>query len=320
MQFFFTFYCKSIILCQKENMMKFNLKTSKLLDENKRPIVFCHATPCKEKIESFLPLSHFGTKTASQMRAIHFVYNTLGIPEPAFLPKELPGFFQGRKMPEIKTYHVHLSMKSPLKILDFGQHSLVQFYNWFSMNYKPKSLFLTGEERCEGDVVGPSKIKYKKHLSDFIFVDPFTKSEKDLKDELLAESLYNSKQPQNVPKYIPSFLFSVRSQINRDCFSLAEKVAFQRMIRFLEGEGYDGFVYQNDHEDMGNNSYIIFRPQQVFEVGKSENVHTVEPANKSFLQKIENDFFKTKGVLSPIQRIQKYRQLKYCRYYKKQKI
>lgn len=300
--------------------MKIKLKNTKLQDENKRPIIFYHATPCKEKIESFLPLSHFGTKTASQMRSMHFIYKALGLPEPAVLPKEMPEVFQGRKIPDITTYQVYLSMKSPLKMSDFGQHSLVQFYNWFSMNYKPKSLFLTGAERCEGDVVGPSKIKYKKHLSDFIFVDPFTKSEKDLKDELLAESLYDTKYSRCAPKYIPSFLFPVRSQINRDYFSLAEKVAFQRMIRFLEGEGYDGFVYQNDHEDMGNNSYIIFRPQQVFEVGKSENVHTVEPAKITLLQKIENDFFESRGILSPIQRIQKYRQLKYCRYVKKQKI
>jgi hypothetical protein len=92
------------------------------------------------------------------------------------------------------------------------------------------------------------------------------------------------------------------------------------MIRFLEGEGYDGFVYQNDHEDSGNNSYIIFRPQQVFDVAKPEDVHTVEKAKTTLLQKIENDFFESRGILSPIQRIQKYRQLKYCRYVKKQKI
>jgi hypothetical protein len=33
-----------------------------------------------------------------------------------------------------------------------------------------------------------------------------------------------------------------------------------------------------------------------------------------------SDFFESKGILSPIQRIQKYRQLKYCRYVKKQNI
>jgi hypothetical protein len=300
--------------------MKIKLKNTKLQDENKRPIIFYHATPCKEKIESFLPLSHFGTKTASQMRSMHFIYKALGLPEPAVLPKEMPKAFQRRKIPDITTYQVYLSMKSPLKMSDFGQHSLVQFYTWFSMGYKPKPVFLTGAERCEGDVVGPAKIKYKKHISDFIFVDPFTKSKKDLKKELLAERLYDTKYSRCAPKYIPSFLFPVHSQINRDYFSLAEKVAFQRMIRFLEGEGYDGFVYQNDHEDSGNNSYIIFRPQQVFDPVTSEEVHIVEPVNKGLLQKIENDFFESKGILSPIQRIQKYHQLKYCRYVKKQKI
>lgn len=300
--------------------MKINLKNTKLQDENKRPIVFYHATPCKEKIESFLPLSHFGTKTASQMRSMHFAYEACGIDEPVCPPKELPDFFKGKKVPQITTYAVNLCIKNPLKIPDLTNHSLQQYYNWFSQFYSPKSKFLTGLERCEGDVVGPAKIKYKKHISDFIFVDPFTKSKKDLKKELLAERLYDTKYSRCAPKYIPSFLFPVHSQINRDYFSLAEKVAFQRMIRFLEGEGYDGFVYQNDHEDSGNNSYIIFRPQQVFDPVTSEEVHIVEPVNKGLLQKIENDFFESKGILSPIQRIQKYHQLKYCRYVKKQKI
>ena len=291
--------------------MQINLKNTKLQDENKRPIIFYHATPCKEKIESFLPLSHFGTKTASQMRFVHFAYEACGIDEPVYPLKELPDFFKGKKVPQITTYAVNLCIKNPLKIPDLTNHSLQQYYNWFSQFYSPKSKFLTGLERCEGDIVGPAKIKYKKHLSDFIFVVPFTKSEKDLKDELLAERLYDAKYSCHVSKYIPSFLFSVRSQINRDCFSLAEKVAFQRMIRFLEGEGHDGFVYQNDHEDRGNNSYIIFRPQQVFDIAKSQDIHIVEWENKPFLQKTEMDFFASKGVEAPCQRIKKHRHLKY---------
>lgn len=293
--------------------MKINLKNTKLQDENKRPIIFYHATPCKEKIESFLPLSHFGTKTASQMRSMHFAYEAYDIDEPACPPQKLPDFFQGKKIPPITTYAVNLCIKNPLNIPDLTKHSLEQYYNWFSRSYSPKSKFLTGSERCEGDVVGPAKIKYKKHISDFIFVDPFTKSKKDLQKELLAESLYDTTYSRCVPKYIPSFLFPVRSQINRDYFSLAEKVAVQRMIRFLEGEGYDGFFYQNEYEDKGQNSYIIFRPQQVFDVQSKETEHAVLVPDKGFLEKTEMDFFVSKGVESPCQRIKKHGHLKYLR-------
>lgn len=296
--------------------MKIRLKTSKLLDNNKKPIVFYHATPQAQKISSFLPLSHFGTKLASDMRARHFIYKTLGIPEPAVLSKTLPESLkeQIRKIknqPSITTYEVFIHIKKPLKINDFGKHSLEQYQRWFLNCYTPKSQFLTGKERCEGDVVGNTRTKYKKVLSDFIFVDPFTKSETDLRKELSAENLYDFKEDPRKSKEIPSFLSSIYPLINRDCFNLAEKVAFQRMIRFLEGEGYDGFVYSNEYEDKGNNSYIIFRPQQVFNTnGNQENIIPEKtPEEKEILTINETIFFEKQKTPSPTQRIKQHQAL-----------
>jgi len=294
--------------------MQINLKNTKLQDENKRPIVFYHATPYPEKIVSFLPLSHFGTQTASKIRSMHFAYEACGIDEPACPPQKLPDFFQGKKIPPITTYAVNLCIKNPLKIPDLTKHSLQQYYNWFSQSYSPKPKFLTGSERWEGDVVGVPKIGYKKLLSEFIFVNPFTKTQNELKQELACDSLYGiSVKDRRSDNRIPSFLFSVRSQVRQENYALAEQVAFQRMIRFLEGEGYDGFFYQNEYEDKGQNSYIIFRPQQVFDSQSKETEHSVLVSDKAFLQKTEMDFFASKGVESPCQRIKKHSHLKYLR-------
>ena len=177
--------------------MKIKLKNTKLVDEYKRPILFFHTSPV-EKIERFLPLSHFGTKRAAEMRSMHFVYQTLGIIEPAQLPDELPEnilkqFSKLENGPKFFTYPVHLYSKSALKIPDLGKHSLYQWQKWFENKYAPKAKFLTGKERLEGDGVGETKTSYKKALTEFIFIDPFTKTEEDLKKELEADSLFFQK-------------------------------------------------------------------------------------------------------------------------------
>ena len=112
--------------------MKIKLKNTKLVDEHKRPVVFYHTSPV-ENIERFLPLSHFGTKKAADMRGMHFVYQTLGISEPATLPDKLPDsiykqFSKLENAPQLFTYPVFLYSKSALKIPDFGKH-------WYDLRF-----------------------------------------------------------------------------------------------------------------------------------------------------------------------------------------
>lgn len=271
--------------------MKIKLKNTKLVDEYKRPILFFHTSP-EEGIEHFLPLSHFGTKRAADMRGMHFVYHALGIPEPAQLPDGLPEnvreqFSKLETPPQLFTYSVYLYVKSALKVPDFGKHDLKQYQTWFRDNYAPKSLFLSGKERLEGDGIGETKTAYKKALTDFIFVDPFTKTKEDLEKELKADSLY--KTPKNPDE-------------------LAEKVALGRMIRFLEGEGYNAFIYKNDYEDKNKESYIIFRPEQVFHQNLNESEHLISPQNTSVLEKAEKEFFEKRQILSPSQRIKRHQE------------
>lgn len=293
--------------------MKIRLKSTKLVDENKKPIMFFHTTPC-EKIEHFLPLSHFGTKKAADMRSMHFVYQALGIPEPEVLPKDIPFHFlkklsQQKNVPHLQTHSVYLAIKSPVCIPDLNHHSLEQYYHWFFRQYVPKSHYLSGSERCEGDVVGAARIKYKSVLSDFIFRDPFTQSKENLEKELSAESFYSIPTKLSIQKSVPSFLFPVISKIDRNLYSLSEKVALQRMMRYLEGEGHDGFVYKNEYEDKGKNSYIIFRPEQVFDQFESNTEHVIPEKTieqKSFLYDVEVKFFANHQMLSPNQRIQRH--------------
>jgi len=291
--------------------MKLKLKNTKLVSNDKTPLTFFHSTPAAGTIESFRPLTHFGTEKASKIRTFHYVYQALNIPKPAHLPDELPkslttAFRKLKDAPRFFTYSVHLHMKSPIRMPDINHHNLAGYYRWFYGSYRPKSQFLTPHEWRESDVVGAEKIKYKKLLSEFIFLDPFTRSEEDLKKELSAIALYRFPLPQSREKSCPAFLAPVFKQAQSLPFELPEHVALGRMIRFLEGEGYDGFVYKNEYEDKGHDSYIIFRPQQVFDSQSPDTEHEI-PAltteNQAFLKEVEDHFFHAHQSVSPTERI-----------------
>lgn len=291
--------------------MKIKLKNTKLIDEYKRIILFFHTSPVGD-IKRFYPLSHFGTRKSAKMRGMHYVYQTLGIPEPENLPDDLPQnikiqFSKIKDAPQLFTYPVYLYSKSVLKMPDLIVHSLEQFYKWFTQEYAPKSKFLTTKELLEGDGVGKTKTAYKKALAEFIFIDPFLQSKESLEKELLADSLYSlppKKEEQS--KGIPYFLKQARENIKKIPFNLAEKVAFGRMIRFFENEGYDAFSYKNSHEDVNQTTYIIFRPEQIFFQNLNESEHLIPEKNQAILEEIEKLFFEKRSILSPSQRIKNY--------------
>ena len=301
--------------------MKIKLKNTKLTDEYKRPILFFHTSPVSE-IDRFFPLSHFGTKKSAKMRGMHYVYQALGIPEPENLPDELPEGLRKRfsrleNAPQLHTYSVFLYSRSILKMPDLITHSLEHFYTWFTKEYAPKPKFLTGKERLEGDGVGETKTAYKKALAEFIFIDPFNQSEEDLKKELNSDSLYSFVSGHKNPPVFPYFLISAKENLKKIPFELAEKVAFGRMIRFFEGEGYDAFSYKNTHEDVNQTTYVIFRPEQIFNEASREVEHVIPEPNRTLLTEIEKQFFRKRRMLSPQERIMN---LEYQRKYQKLKI
>ena len=134
----------------------------------------------------------------------------------------------------------------------------------------------------------------------------------ELKKELSSEHLFSIIPSRKNTNSYPIFLNSVIKQVtnlsdtDKTRFSYAEKVAYQRFIRFLENEGYDGFVYQNKWEDQGQDSYIIFRPEQVFLFPVKEKEHVLQKLTlkqSSYLQQIEDDFFHKQNTLSPHERV-----------------
>ena len=298
--------------------MKIRLKNTKLTTADKTPIVFYHTTPFREKITSFHPLTHFGTQKAAEMRTIHYMYQRLGIPEPLRFPDKMPpdllkAFERQEGKAALSTYAARLFVKSPVRIPDLATHSLTQYHHWFAAEYKPKSYLLSSPEWLEGDAVGAAKTKYKRALTEFIFVDPFTHTAADLKTELSCDHLYSPPKSTEKRQLLPAFLRPVLTQARQAPFELAERVSFQRLIRFLEGEGHDGFVYRNECEDKGHDSYIIFRPEQVFDIRSPEVERDIPPQTKDqrhFLYQAEHLFFQSRGMLSPTDRIIRHANMK----------
>lgn len=276
-------------------MTQLKLEKTKLADDYGRPICFYHTTDVAQNITHFHPLTHFGTQQAAQMRGIHLAYKILGMIEPNVLPSELPPPLQKKLNTQhpnaLKTYPVYLHIKCPIPICDFGKHDLLNYQGWFTHYYSPKSIYLTPKECRERDTAGVERMAYKQALNEFIFQNPKKLSSANLKKELEAERLFSSDTDNTS--------------------DLIKNVSLQRMMRYLESEGYDGFVYKNDCEDIGQKSYIIFRPEQVFQKGETAHeIPAINKENQQFLHKIEDDFFEAKGILSPYKRRELNRQIR----------
>ncbi|MFQ6739238.1 MAG: hypothetical protein ACLRFJ_01020 [Alphaproteobacteria bacterium] len=71
-----------------------------------------------------------------------------------------------------------------------------------------------------------------------------------------------------------------------------ENLFLQRMIRFFESVCIDGFVYKNFTECGGDNSYIVFRQNNVIRTDKKLPPMETQVNNEQ-LQQIEQDFMKS---------------------------
>ena len=288
-----------------------HIKNTKLVDQNGRPMPLFHATPFPGGISRYRPLSHFGTARAASMRAAGFVYEALGLPNPAPMP-EVPDdeiiLRAGNKLPTLSTQKLYLYMRHPLEMMDLINHSMAQWQYWFSRRYDLKRRYLSSVELSELDALGSSSMNYKRLVTQFIFMDPFTLSQGELMQELASENLYDPFDWQDDKRKVdyPAYLRPVAERARKVPFRLAERVVFQRMIRFLEGEGYDGFKYRNQYEDMGNFSFMNMRPESVFNALRDVDTHIVPalpPKQQAYLWQQEQRFFGEYDLLSPTDRI-----------------
>ena len=299
-------------------MVKFNIKQTRLVNEKGQPLDVYHATQVPGGIQRYYPLSHFGTDRAARMRAAHFIYQALQKDDPAPMTEVADDELimeLGNRLPPLSTQKLYLYMRHPKRIPDLINHNLAQYRYWFENRYEPKRQYLSPREMSELDALGAKQMNYKRLLTRFIFSDPFTQTRDSLMQELACESLFkpNDWQKNTQPPAYPSYLRPVLDQARQVPFPLAEQVTWQRLIRFLEGEGIDGFKYMNDYEDMGNFSYIIFRPEQVFNALTpitEQEVPTPNPQQAAFLLGQEQNFFSQYDIPSPTERIMVYRHRK----------
>jgi len=258
-------------------------------------LIDCYHLSPAEAFEQYNPLSHFGTAKAANMRGMHYMCLALrnldlsgeiSVDDMHKILCEMPG------TPPLHMQKVHLYMKRPLTIPDWGDHHGIDGWkNWFARNYEPNAKYLNSKEFSEQCYAAeqhkrydlPLTTRYKKLVTQFIFTEPLKSlTPEELKQEIQAETLFRPQDEAHDRTH----------------------VALQRLIRFLEGEGYDGFQYKNAYEDKGSISYIIFRPWQVFNALTPETKHevpTLPPEQIAFLQAQEQKFFHPKpGVHSKL--------------------
>ena len=246
-----------------------DLKEKFLLDkENELEIMY--RSTCK-KDETFLPLSHFGTEQAAFTRIRDLIRD-----------HDVWDYHYDEKTDILRDYDeiyeqmhlVFLKMKHPLRLPDLilhdkkGYESAVLHYllmKKHGVSYLKKLYNLSIEpdedldyfKKKEYETKILSQMDYNKLVEaetlpkefDFIFYEPERMSMQEVQKELFLGGMFpfltDEKNPQKA--------------IDKN----RENLTYQRMIRFFKAEGYDGFVYRNEKEDKGRDSYIIFHSKQV---------------------------------------------------------
>lgn len=232
------------------------------------PLKLYHGT-CAE-FKYFRPLSHFGTKNAAKMILQGKRDAETREEDPiSLIMKEDEIFFGGIEndapASKDKIIPVYLRMKHPFMLADLPSHSAHWyktglFYGLLSDEWhtdvplnRARELFT----KSKGSLKDESAFQFFAQICNmadflpqlqFIFDEPFALPIEQVRYELSLEKLYH-----------PCADGSQQVSQKTDRYHLV----FQRMIRFFESLGYDGFVYQNEVEDQGSFSYIIFRPDQV---------------------------------------------------------
>lgn len=130
-----------------------------------------------------------------------------------------------------------------------------------------ENVFKKERSRITKDIF--SFFRYKKDY-DFIFQNPYQITQKMVLNELNAETIFSS------------YIKSEEDNLNRDY------LVMQRLIRFWEQKGYDGFSYNNGI----SNEFLTFRPQQIKRLDRDLtdwNLIFPTSKNEEYLRKIYNE-------------------------------
>lgn len=232
-------------------------------NENNQPRVFYHGT--LTQFENFYPLSHFGTKTAAK-EAMIFQAERFDdqFSEEDLIDKneEYQAHCKEKLQKNGRLIPVALNVSHPAEIIDIYEHNILN-YRQVVLNVLEResysTLLLQAQPFLRTFAIAGLFLNYKMPVVppvyDMIFKDPFRIPDEQVIAELQSETLY---QP-----------LKGSSNMVENC----KHLAFQRMIRFFERRGIDGFKYVNQWEDKGHYSYIIFRPEQVIQLNKELPQH-----------------------------------------------
>lgn len=285
--------------------MKIRLDRTKIVGADGKPLALHHVTDRPQGVDAYLPLSHFGTEKAAAIHARGLLEKAAGRPLPLEAPDprkpvDFRAYMHEPNLPPLSQQKVFLHIRSPLAVPDLSLHSVAQWKRWFENIYVPKKRFLSRDELHEAWALKPHETRYKKALAAFIFDDPAVGRPDEREAELAAGKIFTPGQIAAIrgrPDAAPS---------GRGRLSASDALTYQRLIRFLTGEGYDGFSYRNAYEDKGSTSYMIMRPAQVFQALDDAAEHSVpQPGafDGQLLAEIEKRFFDAAGQAGPTARI-----------------
>lgn len=289
---------------------KIRIDKTKVADAGGRPLTLYHVTDNPRGIGEYFPLSHFGTQRAAEIHAKGLMEKAAGktlslsVPDPR-RPVDFRAYAWYPAMPPLSMQKVRLYMRRPLAVPDLSLHGVAQWREWFLRAYAPKRQFLSRDELHEAWGLKPHETRYKKTLAAFIFDDSADQRNPAAScAELRAGRIFSPDQIDLIRSEEENPNSSPTKR--RRMASLSEAVAHQRLIRFLAGEGYDGFSYRNLYEDKGSTSYMIMYPAQVFNWLENDAEHAV-PApcifDKRMLEDAEKKFFQARGQIGPSERL-----------------
>lgn len=285
-----------------------------IVDSDDKPIMLYHGT--NAEFEVFRPLSHFGTQKAAetilQKKQSRITSDNLVKQKMSkeFILDDLNG-----KIP-VKTgtphiISVYLKMNNPIVLPDLGGHTLDSYKRMIFDLLLSRQLGIQSVLKHSFRFAKAHNKTYKDvfyslcrranfmPLYRFMVEDPYNQSYGDVEKELSMDNLYTFvREDEDGLK---------AEEINR------AHLAAQRMIRFFEAQGYDGICYVNKFEDIGQTSYIIFRPEQVIRLDRDErmpNIRHKAPADTKALNEIQQDALKRMS-LDPLSDSEIFQQMMY---------
>lgn len=287
----------------------------RLLADNKgEPLTVYHAT--EQRFETFFPLSHFGSITAAQTRikkfshtkhvACSFVesagdcFKNINLMLKTILNSIQSPKKEKRYVNEPIYIPVHLALRHPKRMIEMGfyrsgykddlLYRMIKDQLTFGFRFYRHLTSVHKKNMALYQVVASLKVP---PMYDFIFVNPFKITDEAVNYELGLEHLYPilGKLNKN-PNKDDLLHFNIEQQLSNNSYVNRMNLSMQRMIRYWEALGYDGFIYENTVDDNGAFSYVIFRPEQAIRLDREGQYQTfpvyINPKNQQKLDEIRD--------------------------------